>query len=155
MLGTPAATMPALDPSSPGPRLTLRSRLEDLAQLWPWVETLAARYSLPDKTRYAIELCLEEALSNIVRHGFRGELNQLITVQCKPSGAGELIFTVEDQAPPFDPLAYAPSGTAPASIEDLKPGGQGIRLMRNFASRLAWEPLATGNRLTLAFPLPH
>jgi serine/threonine-protein kinase RsbW len=160
------ATNPLLDPSSPEPRLTLESQLEDLTLVWPWVEALGRRYSVPAETQFAIELCLEEALSNIIRHGYRGQPNQSISiacaVACAPSGvknqdAGELIFTVEDHAPPFDPLAPFTAAPAPAravNSQELLPGGQGVRLMRKFTSRLAWQQLPHGNRLTLTFAIP-
>ena len=157
MLGSLAATMPEALSSRPDPRLTLTSQLDDLARVLPWLEVLANRYAVPPQTRFAIQLCLEEALSNIVRHGYRGRAHQSITVECAPPAAGELVFTIEDHAPPFDPLATPASDLAPApqSIADLQPGDQGLRLMRNFASRLAWEPTPNGNRLTLAFNLPR
>lgn len=157
----PATSMPEKwmtgpSPSSPEPRLTLKSQLEDLPLVWPWVEALAARYSIPTDTQFAIQLCLEEALSNIIRHGYQGQANQCITVECAPSGVAELVFTVEDHALHFDPLApfTAAPAPVPASIQELLPGGQGIRLMRKFASRLAWQQLPNGNRLTLAFAIP-
>jgi anti-sigma regulatory factor (Ser/Thr protein kinase) len=155
MLGSLAATMPVTNPSWPEPRLILQSQLEDLTLVWPWVQALTSRYSVSAQTQFAIELCLEEALSNVMRYGYRGQENQSITVDCA-LGAGELVFTIQDHAPLFDP--FAPSADspapAPASIDELLPGGQGIRLIRKFASRVAWEPLLNGNRLTLAFTLP-
>jgi serine/threonine-protein kinase RsbW len=151
----PAATMLAVHPSLPEPRLTLQGQLEDLALVWPWVEAIAARYSIPADTQFAIQLCLEEALSNIVRHGYRGLPGRSMTVEYALSDGGELVFTIEDRAPHFDPFAVSGGRPAPASIEELEPGGQGIRLIRKFASRFAWEPLDGGNRLTLAFTLPR
>ncbi len=153
---------PASLPASPEPRLTLKGQLEDLALVLPWVEAIAAHYSLPADTEFAIQLCLEEALSNIIRHGYRGQANQSITitctVECASSGAenedaGELVFTIEDHAPLFDPLAAFSDAPVPASFEEFPPGGQGIRLMRKFASHLAWQQLPNGNRLTLAFAI--
>jgi anti-sigma regulatory factor (Ser/Thr protein kinase) len=163
-------------PSSPEPLLTLKSQIEDLAPVWPWVEALAARYAIPAETQFAIELCLEEALSNIIRHGYQGQPNHSISIACTAERAStgveneetaELIFTVEDHAPPFDPLAPFTTGSAPANAvnsqdvnshdvnsRDFLPGGQGLRLMRKFAGRLAWQQLPDGNRLTLAFAIP-
>ena len=151
--------MPGEDTVMPAPRLTLQSRLDDLALLWPWVEALAAEHAIPADTRFAIHLCLEEALSNIIRHGYRGEPNHAITVDCtvncEPEGVHELAFLVEDQAPPFDPLALAlEEAPIPASIDELRPGGRGIRLLRAFAGSLDYRRLAGGNRLTIRFAIP-
>jgi len=157
---TPENWMTGPDASSPEPRLTLKSQLEDLALVLPWVEAIAAHYSVPGDVQFAIELCLEEALSNIIRHGYQGHANQSISVACgvehRPSDAAELVFTIEDHAQPFDPLALFAEATvpAPASFEDFPPGGQGIRLMRKFSSRLDWQQLPNGNRLVLGFDLP-
>ncbi|MGA9063277.1 MAG: ATP-binding protein [Terracidiphilus sp.] len=149
--------MPAESTFKPAPRLTLQSQLDDLALLWPWIEALAAAYAIPANTQFAIHLCLEEALSNIIRHGYRSEPNHSITVDCGPAAAHDLIFTVEDQAPPFDPLAPSAVEQAPipSSIDRLQPGGQGIRLLRKFAGSLAYQRLAGGNRLIIGFVLPR
>ncbi len=134
-------------------RLTLRGWLDDLGQVLPWVEALAGRYAIPPRTVFAIDLCLEEALSNIVRHGYKGDESKEITVAFHQSAEGGLVFVIEDEAPffrPFDPAEPAP---APSSdpLEEITPGGQGIRLIRKFADSVEWEPLENGNRLTLAF----
>jgi anti-sigma regulatory factor (Ser/Thr protein kinase) len=151
--------MHAANPStaSPEPRLTIQGQLDDLALVRPWVEALAAEYSVPAETRFAIELCLEEALSNVIRHGYSGQSSQSITIECAPSGAEELVFTIDDQAPPFDPFTPGREASEPhpATLAELEPGGQGIRLMRKFASRVAWEQRPNGNRLTLGFNLTH
>ncbi len=72
------------------------------------------QYSIPAETQFAIQLCLEEALSNIIRHGYRDQPNQPITVDCATTRRlpQELVFTIEDQAPPFDPLAPSASRIA-------------------------------------------
>jgi len=141
------------------PRLTIQSRLEDLALLWPWAESIAEEHAAPTSARYAIHLCLEEAISNVIRHGYGGQPGRPVTVEFS-SAPGELVFTVEDQAPPFDPLGFRgndaePAPTSPASscIDEIPLGGQGIRLMRKFAGGLSYTRLAHGNRLALRFPV--
>jgi hypothetical protein len=49
-------------------RLVLRSGLCDITQLPGWIEGLASRYALPVNIQFAMNLCLEEALSNIIRY---------------------------------------------------------------------------------------
>ena len=154
----PAATLPGEHTVKPQPRLTLQSQLGELARVWPWIEALASEYSIPADTQFAIQLCLEEALSNIVRHGYHGQPDQPITVDCATSaGNRELTFTLEDYGPAFDPLAPSEveETPVPTSIDQLQVGGQGIRLMRKFAGSLAYQRFPGGNRLTIGFALPR
>jgi anti-sigma regulatory factor (Ser/Thr protein kinase) len=146
-------TMPGETAAMSEPRLILRSRLDELAVLWAWVESLAAEHAIPADTQFAIQLCLEEALSNIIRHGYREEPDHSIRVEFS-AGGGQVTFVIEDQAPPFNPLA--PDSTrelpVPSSIDQIPLGGRGISLMRKFAGSLAYERLAGGNSLTMRFP---
>jgi len=132
-------------------RLRLSSRLGDLALVNPWVKTLAAEHAIGADTVYAIELCLEEALSNIVRHGYKGEPDHAIELSFHRNGDKILKFAIEDYAPHFDQTG---PGRKPESedVDYLAPGGHGMPLMRKFSSSVKWEPLPNGNRLTLTFP---
>lgn len=131
-------------------RVTLRSRFSDLALLYPWVEGLASKYAIPSDTKFAIDLCLEEVVSNVIRHGYRGEADHPITVSFESPRESYLVFVVEDEAPRFDPVA-SPE-LPPVSAEDESGlGGQGIRLLRKFANTLAYQPTPTGNRLSMGF----
>lgn len=148
--------MPADVTTKPESRLTLQSRLDELERLWPWVEALVAEYSIPADTQFAIHLSLEEAVSNIIRHGYANAADQPITVECA-FAPGTLAFLIEDRALAFNPLqaSGADSRPAPASIDELPLGGRGIGLMKKFAGSLAYERLPGGNRLTIVFPLPR
>jgi anti-sigma regulatory factor (Ser/Thr protein kinase) len=134
-------------------RLRLSSRLSDLALVKPWVEALATEHVIGADTVYAIELCLEEALSNIVRHGYKGEPDHTIDLSFHSNGDKTLKFAIEDGAPHFD---QAGPGRKPATededVDYLLPGGHGMPLIRKFSSSVHWEPLPNGNRLTLTFP---
>ncbi len=134
-------------------RLTLSSQLTQLTLVWSWVEALAAQYSISEKTRYAIHLCLEEALSNVIRHGYCSESNHTVTIEFKAIGNTQLTFAIEDHAPPFDPTSPEVIGAAPvpSSILDLQSGGVGIRLLRQFSDSLIYERLSDGNRMTICF----
>jgi len=136
-----------------GARLTLKSELADLALVRPWVDVLAAENSIPPNIVYAINLCLEEALSNVIRHGYSGQPGRSLTIDFASSAPGAVALTIEDSAPPFQPVEPS-APAAPVSLEDLQPGGQGLRLLRKFSQALTWEPLPRGNRLTIGFSFP-
>ena len=133
--------------------LELDSKLTEIGRAWPWVEALADRHRLSPETRYAIHLCLEEALANIVLHGYRDEAGHPIVIQSYVRG-GWLFFEVNDEAPPFAPTAASdPPARDEVSLESIQPGGNGIPLMRRFAGLLHYARLPNGNRLTLGFPV--
>jgi len=155
-ISCPVAAMPAEEIDKPAPRLTLKSQLEDMGSLWPWVEALGVEYSIPADTLFGVHLCLEEAVSNVIRHGYDGQPGSTLTVDCASPNGHEVVFTIEDQAPPFDPLApgHIEVLAEPSPEDFLRPGGRGILLMRKFADTMAYERLAGGNRLTIGFALP-
>ena len=147
--------MPAEETAKHASRLTLKSQLDDMALLWPWVEWLGVEYAIPADTLFNVHLCLEEAISNVIRHGYDGQPGSTLTVECTSPDAREVVFTIEDQAPPFDPVSGAIMEDQPATspMDYLRPGGRGILLMRKFAHSLKYERLAGGNRLAIGFSL--
>lgn len=116
-----------------------------------WTEDFIRRKCLSSATSFAIQLCLEEAFSNIVRHAFAGSANADRNVRITLGHRDGLIFmTLEDCGIPFDPTAAA-APMAATSLEDAVVGGRGIQLMRKFAKRLQYERHDGRNRLRLQF----
>ncbi len=131
-------------------KLTLQSRISELARIPPWIEHLAAVFSIPVQSQFAMNLCLEEALSNIMRHGYASVPGHIISIVYSMPGPGVFQFVLADEAPHFNPVeAVLPP--VPSSLDDLPVGGQGIRLMRQFADSLQYEAMPNGNRLCLIF----
>jgi anti-sigma regulatory factor (Ser/Thr protein kinase) len=131
-------------------RLILRSRLSELARLPGWIERLASRHAISANTQFAMNLCLEEVLSNIIRHGYSGKPDHSIAVHFASPRKDYFVIIVEDDAPPFNPLA-APELPALSSLGEIRIGGQGIRLLRRFADALEYQATPTGNRLSIGF----
>jgi len=96
-----------------------------------------------------MDLCLEEVLSNIVRHGYGGESNHEIVIRYQTQRNGFFTFVVEDDAPLFNPLAV-PGPPVRHALEDISRGGQGIHLLKQSADAIAYEPLSNGNRLIIS-----
>jgi serine/threonine-protein kinase RsbW len=133
-------------------RLQLDSRISELSTVVPWAEALCDRHGLAEDTRYAVNLCLEEALANVVLHGYRNEPGHPILIEAHVS-AGSLFFAVEDKAPPFAPVDPGERTPRPLVLDAMQPGGNGIRLIHRFAGSVTYEPLPNGNRLTIGFPV--
>jgi len=145
---TLSPTMTQLLPHHVLRRLSLDSSLADLARVSPWVGELAGEFGIPGEVRFAIELCLEEVLSNVVRHGYGGESGHNLTVDFSVRG-GSVAFVVEDNAPAFEPRP--PAETVPEDLSTIRPGGQGLRLLFRFANSVGYERVEGRNRTTIGF----
>ncbi len=121
--------------------LLLAPQMTELARLASWSEAFAETIDLPATSRYALQLCLEEQVSNIVRHcDATAPIRVTLTAM-----ADSLVATVADQGTAFNPLdGHArdrPEGT----------GGLGLGLMRAFAGEIGYERRDGENRLVLRF----
>jgi anti-sigma regulatory factor (Ser/Thr protein kinase) len=130
-------------------RLTLRNDRVEIARLPAWIDTLSGTLGLSSRTVHAVQLCLEEAVTNIVSHAFAPGTVHDVQVALWRDGT-ILHAEVTDDGRPFDPLTYALSA-APKDLESAAIGGLGIKLMRSFADGVAYRRSGAMNRLTLSF----
>ena len=89
------------------------------------VEVLEARH-WPTEDVLAVQLALQEAVANAIRHGCRGDVSKHVQCSVSCDESGEVVMVVRDPGPGFDPSAMADPLDA-ANI--LKSGGRGIFLM--------------------------
>jgi serine/threonine-protein kinase RsbW len=127
-------------------RLLLRNDLAELARLARWVEARMKREPSFD-LRFAVALCLEEAVANIIMHG--GAMPDEIGVELARDG-DSLIATIEDSGRSFDPTQL-PAPALAASLDVAKVGDLGVHLIRSFSRHMAYERRDGRNRLTLRF----
>jgi serine/threonine-protein kinase RsbW len=131
-------------------QIVIGSQISEMERLPAWVESLAVTYEIAESVTFAISLCLEEAVSNVIRHGYANNEGQFVTVACSSPRPGSFIFTIEDDAPPFNPLEIeAPPAIGQQAEGQI--GGQGIRLLRGFSDLLEYEAKPGGNRLRIGF----
>jgi serine/threonine-protein kinase RsbW len=130
-------------------RLCIGTGAQDLARLHPWLEEAAAPHGLPQRLLYGMQVVLEEIVMNIVMHGGATSDEAVIEVTLDISPAATQL-TVTDSGRAFDPLAQAQK-PAPASLEEVEPGGAGLKLMRHYCRDIAYERHGGRNVLTLFF----
>ena len=130
-------------------RLVLRNKFADLPQLSRWIET-CTRQDVSSDVAFAVALCLEEAVVNIMMHGGKDGLE--ITVELARE-RGALTARIEDNGREFDPTRV-PAPAPATSLKDAKVGDLGIHLMRSFASEMRYGRSGDRNQLTLLFLEP-
>lgn len=74
----------------------------------------------------AVELALQEAVANAIRHGCGGDATKQLQCSVNCDDAGEVVITVRDPGAGFDP-ATIPNPLEPANM--FKPSGRGIFLI--------------------------
>jgi len=103
---------------------------EELSSLW-------ASRALPGEIEPTVSLALEEVLSNVLRHGRRNGTPFGIRVTFAVDAAG-FEFEVSDGAEAYNPLAR-PDPDLTLSLEQRRPGGLGVFLVKQLADEVGYE----------------
>ncbi len=93
--------------------------------------------------RSEIELAVTEAVSNVIRHAYKGDRSQQVIVEVS-TGEDDLVVEVIDQGPPPDGL---PDNEP--DLENPGSGGYGLYLMRTVMDEVEWTRQPRGNVLRL------
>ncbi len=114
-----------------------------------WIDTIVAPLELSPETTYALQLCLEEAVVNILSYAFPPETQHSVRIDVWRE-CNNVIAAITDDGEPFDPLAQE-LPEQPTDLGSAQIGGLGIKLMRSFAAHIAYQRVGETNRLTLSF----
>ncbi|MBP6705877.1 MAG: ATP-binding protein [Achromobacter sp.] len=132
--------------------LALAPSDDALADAVTWLTGLCLRDGWPALDSLAATLVLEEALTNILKYGLASSAQDhaaLVRLRFT-RGCGIAALRIMDNGPPFDPLAAQPRPHAP-SLDQARPGGQGLRLMRHYTRAMRYRRRHGQNELTLFF----
>jgi serine/threonine-protein kinase RsbW len=129
-------------------RLLLHRDLAELERLAIWLEGWAMRDLSPELS-FAIQVCLEEAVANIIMYNATTDDRLEIVIEVERRNQS-LVAQIEDNGSAFDPT-QVPRPPIPTSLAEAKVGNLGIHLMRSFASGLHYERRDSRNRLTMQF----
>ena len=94
-----------------------------------------------------VTLAVDEALANIIRHGYLLRSDGLIWMSCGFTHGPEnrLVIEIEDDCP-----QVSPQSMTGRDLKDVRPGGLGVHLMREVMDLCEFEPRSeTGMRVRL------
>ncbi|MGF1484537.1 MAG: ATP-binding protein [Opitutales bacterium] len=121
-------------------RLTYPNQESSLDKLEADLAAFASKQRVEPKAHSALQLCLDEALSNILAYAFAPGEQQTIELELSTDAQG-VTAVLCDAGKPFDPLREArPNGTKPivdavAKAREPEPG-MGVFLMRRLLDEL-------------------
>ena len=90
----------------------------------------------PEDDIMAVELALQEAVANAIRHGCSGDKTKQLQCSVACDEKGEVVISVRDPGDGFDP-ATVPDPLTPQNI--LKPSGRGILLINGLMDEVLYE----------------
>jgi len=131
----------------------LRNDPAEIGKLTHWILAACAAAQLPDKTSFAVQLCLDEAVANIMQYGSGSPDGASAIAASLERGQSGVVLDIEDDGCAFDPTRAAPPAQA-ATLELLPVGGLGIHFMRQYSSRMEYSRSGGRNRLRLTFAAP-
>lgn len=121
-----------------------------------WLEECCGKQAVPAEQIARLDLCLNEALANVLKHGGAGAGRSGIRLGLGLSasdGVSTARLEVTDAGVPFNPLEHVVR-PPPASLDDAEPGGLGIAMLRIHADQLDYEHSAGFNRLGISVSWP-
>jgi serine/threonine-protein kinase RsbW len=128
--------------------LRLANDLAGLADLADWVERFGAAQRLPAGVVNALNVVLDEAVSNPINHGYDAGVRGEIVVRLR-RGPDRVEVEIEDDGRRFDPLRVPPPDlTLP--LEQRPIGGLGIHLIRSLMDEVAYARHDGRNVLKMA-----
>jgi serine/threonine-protein kinase RsbW len=133
-------------------KIIIESRLEELSAIRSTVEKYFNR-ALDEITLNRVILSIDEAVSNVIRHGYRGSENGRIELVLKKS-ASSITVILTDEAPPFNPL-LSESPDIQSHFDEGKSGGLGIDLYRRMMNVRYERTPSGGNRLIMEKEISH
>jgi len=126
---------------------TFRRDIAELEDVFDLVGRFFTTAEVDDAARYPVELAAEEIFTNLLRYNAKG--GDAIEIRLRLDG-DELSLSITDfNAPPFDIRRDAPEPGVDQPLEERKPGGLGIFLVKTMMDRVEYRHENGNSTITL------
>lgn len=130
--------------------MTFPATMDSLHKMLQFIRVEARAAGFEGSLETQIELALEEALVNIIKHGYPGTSGD-VEINCNRIGTVGLKVVLTDRGIAYDPLANAtPLDLDPKTPLELKAiGGYGVHLIQSIMDQVEYSRRGDHNVLTL------
>lgn len=123
-----------------------RREIEAIGEVFALLETFSDGQKIDEKTAFCINLVVEELFTNMVRHNEGG--GDRITVSIERQDNQLHLELIDTDVEPFDPnTAEVPQ--VEAGIDERRPGGLGIYLVRRMVDDLNYDYETESRRMRI------
>jgi len=132
--------------------LTIQSSIDQLEKIRGFVSQAAEAFGFEECEGYKIVMAVDEACSNIIRHGYGKNSNEKLHIVIQTTD-NRFIVTVNDRGKCYD-LRTHPLPDMEAYLTAKKSGGLGIKLIRSLVDEIQYEQSNGENKLVPTKRLP-
>ncbi|MFA7234162.1 MAG: ATP-binding protein [Terrimicrobiaceae bacterium] len=123
-------------------RICFPSDARHLAEVRRDVRAFLVRNGFDECATELMVLALDEACTNVIRHAYAHECRP---VRLEMTGLRGLVrFVLRDYGHPCDPAKIKSR-----KLEDIRPGGLGVHIIKQAFDKVTYSPQAKGTRLVL------
>jgi anti-sigma regulatory factor (Ser/Thr protein kinase) len=129
--------------------LRIRSDPEELPGVRTHVQAMASSLGFANAEVGQIMLAVDEALTNVIRHGYAGARNQPIELRLERTESGAaagLSITIRDFGRQVDPASICGR-----PLEAVRPGGLGVHIIRSIMNEVSYECAEGGGMRLIMF----
>lgn len=120
-------------------RLKLPANSENLDIIRKFISGIAENMGFSEEEIYQIELAVDEACSNVIRHAYVGRDNEkdgiLVTVKTKPK---QIVISITDTGVGFNPNSIK-TPNMDEYLKRMKPGGLGLHLIKTLMDEVSFR----------------
>lgn len=127
--------------------LTIRNELAEISRIATVIDEYCAAHGLDDMVAHAVNLSLDELLTNTISYGYDDDGAHTIEIELK-ADAGGVAVVLADDARAFDPTA-AGDPDIDADLDERALGGLGIHIVRAMMDEISYRRVDGRNELTL------
>lgn len=133
--------------------IQIKNDLEEMSRLRDMVIQFSEENSLSEEIVFALDLCLEELVTNIIKYAYDergGHAIQITLLQEKDL----LVLEIRDEGRLFDPTQI-PEPDLDAPLEERRIGGLGIHLVRSYVTSMEYRREGNQNITILKKRIPE
>ena len=126
---------------------TLRNQRSEIARMFTLLEGFCQSRGISEDDMFNVRLVLDEAVINVIVHGYDDTLERAINVSLSMDGA-LLAIHIDDDGVAYNPLD-APVPRFDLPIEQRRIGGLGVHIMKTLARSVEYSRANERNNLDI------
>jgi anti-sigma regulatory factor (Ser/Thr protein kinase) len=122
--------------------VAITSESANVAKVRSRVREFSSALGFAENESSSIELAIDEAICNVIKHGYRGQAGRPIDVRLERverDGRTGLQVTIVDECEPVEPESMVGR-----DLDDVRPGGLGLHIMRTVMDEVEHIPREGG-----------